>query len=78
MIYTSRNLLTFLFVHVLLLFHLSFADDVSRDDESAPKSASCNNKFQLVSVNSNHSSVLEQLSWICSLSYEEFVRIFDI
>ncbi|KAL4192788.1 hypothetical protein AMTRI_Chr06g196070 [Amborella trichopoda] len=34
----------------LLLISLSFADDVSRDDDFTPKSPGCDNKFQLVKV----------------------------
>lgn len=48
---STKNIRIYFFFHLaVLLFHLSFADDVSHDDDSAPRSAACNNKFQLVKV----------------------------
>ncbi|XXG41453.1 hypothetical protein AAC387_Pa01g1904 [Persea americana] len=63
--YSARNLRISLFLHVFLLFNLSFADDVSHDDESAPKSAACNNKFQLVKVK----------NWVNGAEGESFVGL---
>ncbi|OVA08666.1 Protease-associated domain [Macleaya cordata] len=50
---SSATTLRFISIlHLLLIICFSFtaADDVSHEDEFAPKSPSCNNKFQLVKV----------------------------
>ncbi|XP_058103184.1 signal peptide peptidase-like 2 [Magnolia sinica] len=45
--FACLHLIIFFFI---LFLNLSFADEVSHDNESAPKSPACNNKFQLVKV----------------------------
>ncbi|XP_077250447.1 SIGNAL PEPTIDE PEPTIDASE-LIKE 3 isoform X2 [Tasmannia lanceolata] len=61
----SYSRFTIFFLYLLVVFNLSFADDVSNDDDSAPKSPGCNNKFQLVKVK----------NWLNDVEGESFVGL---
>eukprot|EP00262_Sarcandra_glabra_P006316 TRINITY_DN1848_c0_g1_i1.p1 TRINITY_DN1848_c0_g1~~TRINITY_DN1848_c0_g1_i1.p1 ORF type:complete len:543 (+),score=76.46 TRINITY_DN1848_c0_g1_i1:149-1777(+) len=60
-----RPLFRLFFVFYLCHSFVAYADDVSHDDDSAPKSPACNNKFQLVKVK----------NWVNGVEQESIVGI---
>ncbi|KAK9146098.1 hypothetical protein Sjap_006001 [Stephania japonica] len=76
---TNRRMFSSLLIVSLLIVSIS-ADDVTRDDDSAPKSPSCNNKFQLLREQVKVQDVMNGLgvkvkNWVDGVEGESIVGL---
>ncbi|KAK9087963.1 hypothetical protein Syun_030357 [Stephania yunnanensis] len=69
-----RRIISSLLIVSLLIVSVS-ADDVTRDDDSAPKSPSCNNKFQLTEYLDGEISLVKVKNWVDGAEGESIVGL---